>query len=422
MRRAEAYVHAEAERLAADVNSPVENVSYAIVGLANAGASRSEATVQHLAQNLLESQNTDGGWPLARSSASAAISTGSALYALRLLGYSDQDRAVTRGSQWLVAHQSEDGGWSHGGSARGEAMWAVLGLVTTDVVSVDVQGIQDGAHLDGTVPVQIRARDNEGGSVQRIDVSLDDVTVRSECATQSTYSLDASTLGDGVHMIDIAAVNARGQTTHRRVQFYAGAFYLTELGSRFEDNGTTFALRDIAPPSTSHRVELHVFATRDTNGTPTRAAEVFHTTQTGAQGPLRFFWNGQDTAGHAQPHARYIAELRFVDAAGNVVQRQETNFVHDTPESQRQQYGEVEGQLDADGRAAIANAQVELVDRNGNVVQTVNSTATGNYRFRGVSGGGYHVRVHRSGFRDAELPVNAAPAAAASAPMHLQAL
>ncbi len=420
MRRAEAYVQQEAARLAQAPSPQSQQVGYALIGLVNAGASRSETNVQGLTHQLLEAQNADGGWGQTRGdNASVAIATGNALYALRLLGYSDEDRAVTRGTQWLIAHQGEDGGWSHSGSARGEAMWAVLGLVTTDVVSVEVQGLQDGAHIEGSVPVRIVARDNGGGTVERIDVSVDDVTVQSACGAQTAYTLDANSLGDGTHTVDIAVVNAAGQSTRRRVQVYAGAYYLTEVGSRFEDSGTTFALRDLAPASTAHQVELHVFAA--TNGANARGAEVFHSTQNGVQGPLHFFWNGQDAQGHAQAHGRYVAELRFVDSHGAIVQHVETPFVHDTVEAQQAQYGQVAGELQAAGRGGIANQAVDLVDAQGHVVQTVNSTATGNYMFRNVTGGNYRVRVRRSGFADAEAPVSAAPARASAASMELHA-
>ena len=417
MRRAESYLQAQATLLGADQNAQTEQLGYALVGLVNSGASRSEANVQHLALRLLESQNTDGGWGASRQQPSAAINTGNALYALRLLGYGDEDHAVTQGTRWLIEHQGEDGGWSHGGSSRGEAMWAVLGLVTTDVVSVEVQGVQDGAHVDGSVPLRITAHDNEGGSIERIDVSLDDVTVQSACGAQMSYALDAATLGDGAHTVDIAVTNSHGQSTRRRIPLYAGAYYLAELGSRFEDNGTTFALRDLAPPTRAHRVEMHVFA----SGTTTRGAEVFHATQPGAQGPMRFFWNGQDTQGHVQPRGRYVAELRFVDDHGVVVQRVESPFVQDTVEAQRAQYGEVAGELQAAGRGGLANTQVDLLDGQGNVVQSVMSTASGNYRFRNVSGGQYQVRVQRHGYHEAVAPVSARPASAASAPMDLRA-
>jgi squalene-hopene/tetraprenyl-beta-curcumene cyclase len=115
-----------------------------------------------------------------------------------------------------------------------------------------------------------------------------------------------------------------------------------------------------------------------------------------------------------------VAELRFVQD-GAVVQRVETPFVHDTPEVQQDKFGEVEGNLTNDGKDAIANADVELVDARGNVVQRVTSTAQGNYRFRNVDAGGYKVRVLRKGFTASDVSVQAAPHAAAAAPINLHA-
>jgi hypothetical protein len=59
----------------------------------------------------------DGGW------SESALVTGASLYALRILGLNDGDPAIARGTRWLLEHQGADGGWSHGGAARGEAIW-----------------------------------------------------------------------------------------------------------------------------------------------------------------------------------------------------------------------------------------------------------------------------------------------------------
>jgi hypothetical protein len=81
-----------------------------------------------------------------------AFATGQTVHALRSLGASDDDPAVARGTRWLVTHQAEDGGWSHGGSGKAEAMWAVFGLVSVDVMSLSLEGVRDGEHAGGHVP------------------------------------------------------------------------------------------------------------------------------------------------------------------------------------------------------------------------------------------------------------------------------
>ncbi len=45
-------------------------------------------------------------------------------------------------------------------------MWAVLGLVSIDVLSVSVAGLEDGQHLGGSVAIRVRAADN-GGQARR---------------------------------------------------------------------------------------------------------------------------------------------------------------------------------------------------------------------------------------------------------------
>ena len=64
------------------------------------------------------------------------------------------------------------------------------------------------------------------------------------------------------------------------------------------------------------------------------------------------------------------------------------------------------------GAGISANTTVELVDKDGRVVQTVRSTAQGNYRFKSVAAGSYHVRAKKAGWAAQEAAVEAAPAAA----------
>jgi squalene-hopene/tetraprenyl-beta-curcumene cyclase len=204
-------------------------------------------------------------------------------------------------------------------------------------------------------------------------------------------------------------VNARGQQSRRRFEVYAGAYYLTSLATRWSDGGTLVSLRDVAPASAHGEVVLRVFATRDEAGRAVRAGEVFHEARASAEGPMSFYWKGEGARG------RFVAEVSFVDEAKKTVQSAEVPFVHDTPEAQRAAFGEVEGQLSVNGAAPAANAQVELVDGQGNVVAKTVTTNEGNYRFRNVNGGKYKVRVKREGFQAAEADVSARPAAPAAA-------
>lgn len=96
--------------------------------------------------------------------------------------------------------------------------------------------------------------------------------------------------------------------------------------------------------------------------------------------------------------------------------------MHDTPEAQSARYAEVQGKLDLsrDGSGA-ANAEVDLVDERGNVVQSVRSNAAGQYRFKSLDSGKYKVRVRKDGFAAQEASVDAkagAPAAAAPVSLH----
>ncbi|MBI2894815.1 MAG: carboxypeptidase regulatory-like domain-containing protein [Deltaproteobacteria bacterium] len=413
--RAEAYLRNRAAQLTDDAPERILELDYAIIGLVAAGAQATEAVLRDLDRQLRGGQNDDGGWAMGRGGDSDAFSTGQALYALKLLGANDGDSAIRRGAAWLVDHQREDGGWSQGGARRGEAMWAVLGLVSTDVMSLSIAGLRDGEHVSGPTEIALGASDNGGAAVRRLDVSVDDVPVHSVCGDRARYSLDASTLAEGVHQVDVVATNTRGQTSRRRIEVYAGDYYLTRVGTTFADGSTIVSFRNVAPAATPTAVRLRVLT--DT-GRPGEGEEVFSTRQEGTQGAMRFSWNGATRDGGRAAAGRYRATLE-IESAGRTLQTVDVPFVHDTLEAQRAAFGEVAGQLRVDGAAPAANAEVELVDQSGNVLQRARTTHSGQYRFRNLERGRYSVRVRRPGFRDATAPVTAAPASTDSADFDL---
>jgi Carboxypeptidase regulatory-like domain len=412
LRKAEGWLQGRARRLAEDREATIVDLNYAAIGLASAGAQASEGTVKAIAERLRSLARPDGGFAFTPQAEPGAFATGQTLYALRLLGGVDEDPVISRGTSWLLEHQAEDGGWSHGGAGKAEAMWAVLGLVSVDVLSIAVGGVEDGQHGSGTLGLRVRASDNAGRGVARVEVAVDDVTVHRACGGALEYGLDTGRLAAGAHFVDVTAVNARGQESRRRVQIYTGAYYLTELGTRFSDGGTVISLRDVAPPRIHGQVVLRVFSTREEGGRPVRVSRVHEETRPSAEGPLSFFWKGADA------HGRFLAEVSFVDEPGHAVQTVEAPFVHDTLEHQHAAFGEVEGSLTVNGAAPAANTTVDLVDEQGRVVQSAQTNNSGNYRFRNIDGGKYKVRVSRPGFHAAEADVSAArgaPAAAAPA-------
>ncbi len=421
VRRAEAWMQTQARRLSDDPTASQVDLNYAVMGLREAGAQPGEVALRALEARLRARQNADGGWGYHEREPSNAFATGQTLYALRTLGASDGDALVARGTMWLVEHQGDDGGWSHGGSGKAEAMWAVFGLVSLDVLSVDVAGVRDGEHASGTVRIAANAVDNSGASVEHVDVLIDDVPLARGCGASVEHAVDLAGLEAGVHALDVVAANGNGQTSRRRVEFYTGDHYLTQLGSRFEGGATTFSWRNIAPAETRGDVSLRVYATRDEHGAETRDREVFHASNASAQGPMRVAWTGADAAGTRLPNGRYVAELTFQNAAGRALQTVTLPFVHDTPEAQRAAFAEVEGSLQGAGGAEASNAQVELVDNQGHVVATTSTTAQGNYRFRNVNSGDYQVRVRRAGYHATQTRVRAAAGrpAASAAPMQM---
>jgi squalene-hopene/tetraprenyl-beta-curcumene cyclase len=420
IRRAEEFV---AKTAAAWGGKPegvyLQDVNYALLGLTAAGASRSEEVAGKVARHLLSLQNQDGGWGFSQGQ-SDPFATGQTVYALRQAGFNEEDAPVSRGIRWLVSHQKQDGGWGAAGSGKAEALWAVLGLVSVDVVSVAVTGIQDGAHVAGTQTLQVEARDNEGKGIQKVELLIDDRPARSAQGGKLTHAWDTKGLQDGKHTVDVVATNSRGQVSRRRLEVYAGNVFLTSPGSRFVGTGTELSARNIAPKERTGRVELRVWASELKDGQPQPGAEVFTAKQPSAQGPVTFTFGGKGKDGKVLPNGRYFAEFSFVDDQGKPLQKERMLFTHDTPESQFAQYGEVGGGLSlADGQMA-SNATVELVDEKGRVVQQTRSNEAGQYRFKSVDKGNYRVRGRKEGFKDMEAPVSSAPATQASADVKLQ--
>src|SRR6185295_16358097 len=102
--------------------------------------------------------------------------------------------------------------------AKAEAMWAVLGLVSVDVLTLAVRGVVDGERVGARARVTVEAFDNAGGSgaVRQVALYVDDVLVGSSCGAETTQVLAG--LGTGKHLVDAVAFNGRGQTSRRRLE------------------------------------------------------------------------------------------------------------------------------------------------------------------------------------------------------------
>jgi len=401
-----------------------QDVNYALLGLLAAGVGSDERTMTDLRARLLAAQGADGGWGFGLpttpgNEASNPFVTGQTLYTLRLMGLSDSHDAVRRGTSWLMQHQQPSGGWSDSGFGKAEAMWAVLGLVSLDVVSIEVTGLPRGTHVIPNQTVDIRARDNSGAKVSRIDIAVDDIRVQTICGDTSAWSFTAAALPDGLHIVDITATNDRGETARRRIDVYSGEVWLTQLGSRYHQDHSEVTLRDLAPDTMGGKVQVTILATADKDGKTVPAAAVRTLEQPSAQGAMTFAWDGKDGNGKAHPTGQpYIARVAWVDKDGKVRQTEELSFVHDTLQAQQQRYSQIGGQLQFgdDAMAGVANTVVELLDDDGNVLEQTRTTEEGNYRFNAVKRGRkYKVRVKKAGFADQEKDVDA-PAEPAASP------
>jgi hypothetical protein len=422
MRRAESYLAAQSAKWApGQAQAPsgvyIQDINFALLGLLASGVTRTEGSAHGLLKMLLSRQNADGGWGL-EPKKSDAFATGQTVYTLKMAGLSDGDSAVARGIRFISSRQEQSGAWrtyrsGQGGAEKAETMWAVLGLVTVDVASIAVNGIVDGQHVEPKMTLGAQVIDNQGGGIKQIEVLVDDLSVKVECGAKLSHVLETDKLKPGKHIVDFIAVNGKGQQSHRRFEVYAGDVFLTDIGAQFDEpsQSSVVSLRNIAPQSEkSGAVELEVFSVEP--GAEAKPKARVYTATKKDLGGLSFSWNGKGDDGKAQPRGRYVAKVHFRDAAGKVRQTGSALFVHDSEQMQRQNFGEVEGQISMRNGSGSANTLVELVDNDGRVIQATRTTEQGNYRFKTVDRGKYRVRVRKDGFDDLAMPVEAAPAAA----------
>ncbi len=388
----------------------LQDRAYTLLGLTAAGVGSGEKLSLALQRALLQAQRRDGGWGF--NEASDAFATGQVLYALRSAGLSEKEPAISRGMTWLVERQQKSGGWggavsTSGNSALGEAMWAVLGLVTVDVMSVAVTGVVDGQHVQPTMKLDVSAKDNRSGGVKRLELFVDDLPVHASCGAGLSYEWKTEGLSAGKHLLDVVATNAKGETQKRRFEVYAGDVYLTQLGSRFDAQRQVVEVtaRDIA--TSAHEVLFEVLAVETKDGQPVPGKVVHTAKQAGKAGALTLSWDGKGAE-----KGRYFARVTVLGEAAKALHTEQLFVFNEREEVQRNTFAEVQGRVNLAAEDA-ANTEMELVDEKGRVVQTTRSTAQGNYRFKNVDQGTYTVRARKEGFKDLESSkVEAKPAAA----------
>ena len=377
----------------------MQELNYAAIALIAAGVSNSETVLQDLTAELVRQQNTDGGFPLHRSGASSPFATGQTLYVLRLMSRSDSDPVVVRGTSWLIERQQANGSWSSAGFGKAEAMWAVLGLVSVDVLSLTVERMKSGQHVSGTHDLAIEARDNKGNGVAQVEVFVDDIRVAGKCGGSLQHKLATASWSAGKHMVEIRATNTRGQVSRRFLDLYAGDVYLTQIGTRYAGGGTEISLRNIIEADRKNKVTVEIYSADDHDGKVSAGTRLHSITRSGHQGSMSFSWNGEGAGSTASVGQKYVARLKLEDENGKEVQSEEVVFVHDTLQAQKQNWAQLEGQLALPDGVAAQNAEVELVDEIGRVVGSTKSTRKGKFRFRNVQAKkGYKVRVKKKGF------------------------
>jgi prenyltransferase beta subunit len=109
------------------ISGYVSYTAFGVMALRASGASAGSATIEW----LVSSQNDDGGFGVARSSASDSDMTGAALQALATVGRG-RGPAAQRAAEWLRDNQNDDGGFGpvkgHNSNAQSTA-YAIQGLI-----------------------------------------------------------------------------------------------------------------------------------------------------------------------------------------------------------------------------------------------------------------------------------------------------
>jgi len=389
--RAEGWFQTQLEGLSPET-ADLQQMNYALTGMIAAGGTVSEGSVTKLITGISSLQNSDGGFALSRGAGSDAFATGQTMYTLRQLGMTDADPVLARGTAWLVKNQTEGGGWRSGGFEKAEAMWAVLGLVSIDVLTLTVDGLTDGQHVEGTLSLTSVATSNRGRGIKQVELLVDDRPIDGGCGSKLTSSWNTAGLDSGRHIVEVRAFDGDGKMARRRFEVYAGNAWLTRLGTRWDDDGTAVTVRNLSPePKGTIRLELlHGDKVIHTEG---------HNVRSGAN---TFWWRGADHVGK-----RLTARVSLLEG-GIVIQTVTTSFVHADPNQRRQSYGEIAGAIALPkGAGGSANTQVDLLNANGEVVQSVMTTDEGNYRFKDVDRAKYKVRVSKKGFEADDIEVEA---------------
>ena len=316
--------------------------------------------------------------------------------------------------------QKSTGGWSSTGSSKAEAMWGVLGLVSIDVLTLELSGFEDGQRIGEELEIQVSATDNKGKGVKGISVLLDDVEVLQVDGGEGSLKIDPDpkNMDPGIHLLDVVAENQAGLKSVRRYRFYTGDIYLTELGDNFSDGETILSARNLGSSSDKAKVSLSIFQQITDDG-DLKEESVFTAEQDSKQGALSFNWDGKNKDGKPVEGGRYVAKFSYVDPERGTIQEEQIVFSRMSEKEMKERFAEVAGKLDVQDRGA-ANTLVDLVDNEGRVLQQVWTTRDGNYRFKNVDAGKYKVRVNKKGFAQEEVDVDAVTGEEAQAQVKLQ--
>ena len=162
--------------------------------------------------------------------------------------------------------------------------------------ALSLAGIADGEHVRSSIQLDASAKDNQGQKVGHIELRVDDLVVAKADADKVAFAWDTTKLAEGPHTVDVVAKNAKGQESRRRVEVYAGNVFMTQVGTRFVDNGTQVTLRNIADDGQKGAVNVRIYPDEGTDAQ--KKEPVFTSKLDSRHGPMAFFFSGKDGKGN----------------------------------------------------------------------------------------------------------------------------
>ena len=396
-----------------------QDKTYIVLGLWWSGATESDTDIQNIKALLLTEQQSDGSWKLTNGvSGGTAYATGQVLFALKQVGLGDADTAVLSGTNWLINNQGADGSWQPlnwlGGrpSDIAASMWAVLGLVSYDVISVNIVAPSDGSRLQkGNNTITADATTNQtGGAITGMQLFVDNIMITSSTGAAVSFPWDTTTVADGYHDIKVVATDDKGGTGSRAIRVITGNMLIGSVSvnpnpfDQLAGGSTTISYSLISPPGINMDVTVDILDSVNNGGQDIPGKLVRNLLSAASPlpyGNYRQVWDGKDAASTLVNDGFYFARITATTVESVPV----TQVVYEKIGAYNVAHiatisGVITNQQDG---TPVANALIQAL-KGGAEISSTRSTASGFYRINLLLPDTYDLRVTAPGFRAALSP------------------